>query len=246
MKYQSIESLSNEKFKTWKSCLESRGIEKHGLFLAFGEKVVNETLKNYPESVSALLTPGSSEKDFGKFTVFSLALPLFAELDLFGTGSPILVCKTPDIFLSDLNESPQGLEVLSPLGDPSNQGALIRSAVAFGATKIILLKEAANPFHPKSVRAASGAILSLKFEKGPSVKDLKPTKNTFCLDMMGEPIENFKFPKDFRFLVGEEGPGIPKNLDIPRLKIQMSEKIDSLNATIAASLAMHAYRSQQH
>ena len=53
---------------------------------------------------------------------------------------------------------PRGVRCFVPFQDPENVGAVIRSAVAFGAVPIVLLAEAANPCHPKSIRASGGMV----------------------------------------------------------------------------------------
>ena len=123
-----------------------------------------------------------------------------------------------------------------PLGDPSNLGALIRSAEAFGVSKVVLLEEAAHPFHPKAMRAASGATLRIPLYRGPALKDLKV--EMIALDLQGENIYEFQWPADFRFLVGEEGPGLAA-AEVPRrVSIPMQKNAESLNAVVAASVAL--------
>src|SRR5690606_4004589 len=142
--------------------------------LVSGAKIIEETLKNPKLKVSAALLP--NENDINKFRhldrVFTLSAPLFKELDVLGTHSPLLVVEIPKFEkVSDFSE-PSGLEVVIPLSDPSNVGALGRRCVAFGASKIILTQQTANPFLPKALRASSGSSLIAPFVLGPSLKEL--------------------------------------------------------------------------
>ena len=45
--------------------------------------------------------------------------------------------------------------------DPGNVGTLIRAAVAFGASALVTSSGAADPYGPKTVRAAMGALFGL-------------------------------------------------------------------------------------
>jgi len=68
-----------------------------------------------------------------------------------------------------------------------------------------------------------------------SLKDLA-IENAYGLDMSGENIYSFPWPKDVHLILGEEGQGLPETLRVKRLKIPMSGKVESLNATVAASI----------
>ena len=213
-----IESRQNDNFKRWSSLLTSKGIRKHGQFLLFGAKTVSEAQLNHADQIIETLRPEVMCKD------------LFSEIDIFGTHTDILVLKTPAI--PTWSSPSSGSTVLLPLGDPANLGGAIRSACALGVENIVLLKEAANPFHPKSVRAASGTLLSMRLLSGPSIADLKTEENWYGLDAGGEDISKISWRENPVLVVGEEGPGFPKDLNIQKIKIPMSENVESLNAPI--------------
>ena len=50
-----------------------------------------------------------------------------------------------------------------------------------------------------------------------------------------------ELPQNLRLVLGEEGKGLPGDLPVERLAIPTMGVIDSLNATIAASIALYAY-----
>ena len=246
----SISSPQNPHFRRWIHLLDSRGIKKFHQFIVFGEKVVRETLESLATFPLELVFPKSQPLSFSpptQITQYALGKSLFAQLDIFGTHFPLVICQTPSLPLIDLKESPQGLEVLCPLSDPSNVGALIRSCLAFGIHKVILLQEASLPFHPKAVRASSGAILSQPLFQGPSLDGViqqSDSKSLVSLDMEGQPLETFTWPKNLRLLVGQEGSGLPGPLSGRSLAISMRESANSLNAVVATSIALYGYRLQ--
>jgi TrmH family RNA methyltransferase len=181
-------------------------------------------------------------------TSFTLTKPLFDELDIFGTKEPLVVCTTPSMPPFDLTQPPIGLEILCPIGDPGNLGALLRSCRAFDVRTVILLREAVHPFHPKVIRASSGAVFAQSLSQGCSISEIQAPdilKWISALDMQGDDLSAIPWPQNVRLLVGEEGMGIPSLSYSQRLRIPQIHTSIPLNATVASSIALHAYR-QQH
>ena len=244
---RSISSAQNAHVKRWAALQEARGIDRFRQCLVAGRTIVRETLAQHPEQCLELIHRAKTPLPFSipaHVKTYTLSAPLFEKIDLFGTGAPVLVCQVPPFFSADLEVRPRGLEILCPLGDPANLGALIRTAAAMGVERVILLKESANPYHPKAIRAASGTTFKVSLQQGPSIRDLPETATWVILDTHGESLPAFCWPKDVRLLVGEEGPGLPSLPSSTRLAVPMAASIESLNAVVAAGMALYAYRVQ--
>ncbi len=242
-----INSPQNAHVKRWVALQDARGIERFGQCLVFGEKVVRETLLRHPDRCLELLLPSGTHTLFAvpaSVLTHSLSQTIFKTIDLFGTGFPILVCAASPFPHADLATPPRGFELLCPLGDPANVGALIRTAAAMGVGQVILLKESAHPCHPRAMRAASGTIFDVRLALGPSIRELPEAAAWVTLHAQGESLPAFQWPEDIRLVVGEEGPGLPRLPSSRRLAIPMTESVESLNAVVAASMALYAYRVQ--
>lgn len=164
---------------------------------------------------------------------------------MFGTKEPLLVCGVPEMSHTDLSRPPNGLEVLCPIGDPGNLGALLRCCRAFDVRTVVLLQEAVHPFHPKVIRASSGAVFVQSLQWADSITDLA-TPETLqwitALDLHGTNMSTIKWPKHVRLLIGEEGVGVPPFQFSERLCIPQIHPSIPLNATVAGSIALYAYR----
>ncbi|MCL2473530.1 MAG: RNA methyltransferase [Alphaproteobacteria bacterium] len=233
-----IESSQNPVFKKVSSLAASKGIRKEGLFLLSGEKLVREFLKSPNlEIVYEIKTPKHAA--ISNSHVIDFSKELFDKIDVLGTHFNILVLKLPEI--PSLDEvsgyAPKGLEVLSPLGDPGNLGALIRSCEAFGVSRLLLTEEAANPFLPKSVKASAGSVLRLPIVNVPALSSFAENSGIFALDMAGKPIEQCDFPKNLLLVLGEEGPGIGHGGFANKISIPTAN-VESLNAVVAGSIAL--------
>jgi len=242
-----ISSAANELFKNWKNLDTAKGIRKAGEFFLMGEKLIREFSENkdlqkkFPvkaELFNEDLRPLNLAPDR---STFKLAKGLFKEIDFVGTHFNLLLLTLPEIPAYDPAFSAQGLELICPLGDPGNLGAVIRSALAFNASRVILTEEAAFPFAPKVVKASAGAILQMPLARGGSLQS-NTYADIYALDMVGSDIEDFKWPKNLRLLVGEEGSGVKDMKGLMKLKINTGS-VESLNATVAASIALYSFRN---
>lgn len=240
MKITEVTSSANALYKQWCELSTAKGIRKHSEFILSGEKLIKEFLKNpgdfkiKNEIICEGLTPLTTR------SIYKLNKTLFNEIDSLGTHFNLLILETPDLIAFTAANKAQGLELICPLGDPGNLGAIIRSAVAFGVQKMILTQEAANPFHPKCVKASAGAVLKINLYKGPSVKELCELIPCVGLDMKGIEVSKYPWPQNLYLLVGEEGPGITGLKLKERIMIHTPE-VESLNATVAASIAFYEY-----
>ncbi len=244
-----IDSPQNPKVKLWASLLEPRGLRRHGQYLLAGRKTVPEALTRHPDRFTAVLTPEVEALDTlplpDTLTRFRLSRAAFNRLDAAGTGFPLLLGEIPEMPEADLSTPPKGLEVVCALSDPSNLGALMRSAAAFGVTHLILMAEAAHPFHPQALRAAANAQFEIDFSRGPAWEALNNAAGpVYALDGAGRDITAFDWPADLRLILGEEGQGLPQGLTVERLAIPTTARVESLNATVAASLAVFLHYRQ--
>lgn len=250
-KLLTITSSSNNRYKQWKSLLESRGIKRNGLALVSGAKIVPEVMQSHPEIVEGIIyhttvshVNVSFHTDVPRYNIKNV---LFRELDVHGTDYPLLLVRTPVIDNFEECSKYEPVIMLIPFQDPVNVGAAIRSSAAFGIRTIVLLSEAALPFHPKSIRAGGTAIFNVSYYYGPSIYDLsRITVPIIALKSVGTDLKKFVFPEKFALLPGLEGQGMPENIKADYiLSIPIEPDVESLNATVAASIALYEYTSKQ-
>ena len=240
-----ISSRDNPQLKMWKKIVDSsKAIRDFGYCILSGPKLVEEALKLAHIEVRAEII-SDDLRPLGATDCYRLPKALFNQLDILGTGFNLLVIKPPKIEPWSESDPINGIEVICPLGDPKNLGSLARSCVAFGVTSIILTEEACYPFLPAALKAASLASLQIEFKQGPRLSQLKGP--LVALDLNGTPLPGYQRQKPFRFLVGQEGQGLKElsaNTLIERVSIP-TRKVESLNATVAASLALyHFYQNE--
>ena len=133
---------------------------------------------------------------------------------------------------------------LHAVGDPGNVGAILRSALAFGAASVVLGPGTADPFGPKAVRASMGAVFQV-----PVARAAKGDAGTICAGLPGRTIAlaagagaPLAGPLDgeVTILIGGERVGLPPDLlEAADETCHIPIACDSLNAAMAATVALY-------
>jgi len=250
MNVKEINSRHNHDFQAFLKILKGQGVKKQSLALFSGPKQVREILEEFPEHCEGLIFSAKQKAPEGALSrnlqAYVLSAELFREIDAFGTNHPVLIVRVPPFPAWNPGASFKGCTLLIPFQDPSNVGAVIRSAAAFGVTNLVVLKEAAHPFHYKSTRAAGSALFRVPIFEGPSILELGGALSPIItLSTGGEDIHKFKFPESFCLLPGLEGPGLPTGLrHLKSLSIPMERGVESLNAALATGIALYLWHSK--
>lgn len=253
---QVITSPANSTFRELQREAAADTLKRTRRTIIAGAKLVQEALCIMPEHCLRLIVPegftraGDLVEEFArKKRLVVLKKALFNQLDVFNTGFALLELTVPMIPPWDTKVDMSGCTLALPFQDPANIGTVVRSAVAFGVHRILLLQEAAHPFHPKSIRASAGAVFRGRFFKGPtlcqlaaSLKDLDVP--VFSLDMNGRMLQSIRFPHSFLLVAGSEGKGLPGNLRQHSIAITMHGPVESLNAATAMAIALFYWSLQ--
>ena len=245
-----IASRENGRYKAWLKALSGRGLKKSGLAIISGRKFVAEILAARPELVQGVVARRSDELEGinipAGLTVHLIRPELWPELDIFGAGPPLLILSPPELPEWDGQLAP-GLTVFLPFQDPGNLGTAIRTAAALGI-RTVLLKEAASPWHPKSLRAAGPAVLSAELFQGPPLAELAGLNppGLSALSPAGGNLLTASFPPRAGFVFGIEGPGLGDLWPAERrLAIPMAPGVESLNAAAALAVTLGVWKARR-
>ena len=135
--------------------------------------------------------------------------------------------------------------ILDNIQDPGNLGTIIRSAVAFNFDTIVTSIDTVDLYNPKVVRSTKGMLFNINIinrNLETFFKDLKDY-TIYGTDVTnGIDITNEKIPQKFAIIIGNEGKGISEKVKKYCHKfiyISMSDKCESLNAGVSASILMY-------
>ena len=135
--------------------------------------------------------------------------------------------------------------ILDNIQDPGNLGTIIRSAVAFNFDTVVLSKGCVDLYNPKVVRSTKGMLFNINI----IVRELESFINdlddyiVYGTDVInGNNIRDENIPTKIALVIGNEGKGISDNIKKLCNKfiyIDMNNKCESLNASVAASILMY-------
>jgi RNA methyltransferase, TrmH family len=170
-------------------------------------------------------------------------------------GVAALVKLRPAKFEDVLEHAEAGVLLVGVAGiqDPGNLGTIIRSAEAFGARAVLLGEKTVSPFNAKAVRASAGSLFReplLRVKMGETIPLLKErgVRLIATSSHKGKPLHEAGFTGPVIIVVGNEGAGLPHELLAQAdelVTIPHSERVESLNAGIAASILLYEASRQR-
>lgn len=142
--------------------------------------------------------------------------------------------------------------ILDGLQDPGNAGAVLRAAEAFGATGVAFLKGTVSPYNPKCLRASAGSVFRLPIVAAldPQVVLAAAEQRKVCLFALAPRAERTLSQTDLArrcaVIVGSEGRGVSERLRAKTESVRIETVgVESLNAALAAGIALYHARSQR-
>lgn len=148
------------------------------------------------------------------------------------------------------------LVVLEDVVDHANVGAVLRSAAALGIDGALVTPRCADPLYRRSVKVSMGAVFQLpwtRIDPWPGGLDILHEQRfvTVALTLTDDAISlddltTRREPK-LAFVLGTEGHGLhPETLARCRLRVRipMSDGVDSLNVAAASAVAFYATRDR--
>lgn len=146
------------------------------------------------------------------------------------------------------------LLVLEGIQDPGNLGTMLRTGEGAGISGVVMNRETADLYNPKTIRATMGSIYRVPCciveHLDQAVAAMKAVKiSVYAAQLEGSVLYD---QPDYRggcaFLIGNEGNGLtPETAALAdrRIRIPMEGKVESLNAAIAATLLMYEVQRQR-
>ena len=160
--------------------------------------------------------------------------------------------RLPDLPLADLldgAEEGRPLLLLDHVTDPHNVGAILRSAAAFDALGIVTQDRHAPPESGALAKSASGALETVPWIRVVNLAralDEVAEAGFWRIGLTGEAemlLSQALGPRRVALVLGAEGEGMRQNVEAhcdALARLQISGRIESLNVSNAAAVALYA------
>lgn len=252
-----ITSLSNGRVKYIQTLMDKASFrKKEGKFVAEGIKMFEEA--NPKDILEVYVKEGAFDsfddktKNKLKETGYEvLSEQVFKKVSDTVTPQGILsvisIKKTlPDEIITGDNVS---VIILENIQDPGNIGTIIRTAEGAGISGILMTKDCVDIYNPKVIRSTMGSIYRVKISFIDSIEETLKILNknniktyACALSKESKAYDEFDYKKSVAVLIGNEGNGLKKSTVDAADEvafIPMCGKVESLNASVAASIMMY-------
>lgn len=251
-----IAGAHGERVRLARALRTGKGRQEQGRFAFEGPTLLEEALRSGAQLVEIFATertyahPAVQEAEAGGTPVFLVDERTAARLSSVETATGLLTVAPIRYVDIGVAVASRLSIVLAGIADPGNAGTLLRSAEAFGAQAVVFGAGGVDPYHPKVVRAAMGALLRLAVAVSEPQPLLEASRAcgalVLGLEATGEDLRDLQAPERTVLVVGHERHGLggwAATCD-RRVAIPMNAGVESLNAAVAGSIALYLLATQ--
>lgn len=242
-----ITSKNNEIFKYLKKLKNKKYREEDKLFMLEKPVVIVEAESFVPKYIAISETAYKENKFEDILKNFNDEKTYIFKDNLFNQISDAV---TPPGIIAyynhldrEFNEFSGKYIYLDDVREPGNLGGMIRSADAFGLDGIILSPNCCDLYNPKTVRSSMSSIFRLPIYKMNKEKLVGLGFNLISTSIVKSvSIRDYEFKDKDIVIIGNEAKGVSDYLIKKAnmsINIPISEKVDSLNANVAASIIIY-------
>ncbi|HXG33997.1 MAG TPA: RNA methyltransferase [Bryobacteraceae bacterium] len=248
-----ITSTSNPLIKDVRQAVARGGLTADGCCVAETLHLLEEAFRSESE-VRAVICAESARsavqkhlRRLGQVRVAIVPDTVFRFLSTVDRSQGVLALVRPPVWtLAQLFHGHVLVVVLDGIQDPGNAGAVLRTAEAFGATGVILLKGTVSPFNPKAVRASAGSLFRLPLIWGADANlTLAALRDNELEVYAATPSGRILAAQaDFRrrcaLVIGSEARGVREPLRSAAVDVRIpTVRVESLNAAVAAGILLY-------
>ena len=248
-----LRSPSNPLIKDVRRAVTRSAATKQGLWVAESFRLFDEALASrlkIDTVVAAARRRSEVEarlRGHGEVKLSIVNDNLFSQITSTETSQGVLaLVEPPQCDLDELFKGTPLVVALDAIQDPGNVGTIVRTAEAFGATGVVLLKGTAHAANPKTLRASAGSLFRLPHIEGLEPEELideinKRGLRCFAASPQAEiPLSQARLERGCVIVLGSEAHGVRPALRTAAEDLQIPTRaVESLNVSAAAAVVLY-------
>ena len=234
---------------------------KKGMFIAESPKVIMRALDAGCQPVSLLVERSHINAEAaeaiarcGDVAVFTASLDILTKLTGFQlTRGMLCAMRRPQLpSVEQVLEGTTRIAVLEDIQNPTNVGAIFRSAAALGMDAVLLTPACSNPLYRRSCRVSMGTVFQIPWtylEEGWTEKLRAMGYKTAAMALRDDSYSidapELRAEEKLAVVLGSEGDGLADGTIATcdyTVKIPMFHGVDSLNVAAASAVAFWELR----
>ena len=237
---------------------------KKGMFIAESPKVIMRALDAGCQPVSLLVERGHVNAEAeeailrcGDVPVFTAPLDVLTRLTGFQlTRGMLCAMRRPPLkSVDDVISKAKRIAVLENIQNPTNVGAIFRSAAALGMDAVLLTQDCSNPLYRRSARVSMGTVFQVPWTylgenwiSQLQQAGFKTAAMALCDNSLSIDDAALRSAEKLAVVLGSEGDGLA-DATIAQcdytVKIPMYHGVDSLNVAAASAVAFWELRARE-
>ena len=242
-----ITSKQNSLIKEIRSLRDKKSRDNLGVFVVEGIKPVKEAI-TLSLSIREIVCTENRAEQFSScpFKVEVVTDQVFDYIseEVSPQGVLAVVYKKN----SELKRPTGSCLLLDGVADPTNVGAIIRTAIASGYNDIYMTNECADAYSQKAVRCSMSGVFRANAMRGNIADILNVMTLPLCVaDMNGQNVFELKNHDEICLVIGNEGKGVSQEIKQKAsltVSIPMENGMESLNASVSAGILMYALKNK--
>ena len=240
-----ISSKENPKVKHWaKLASDARYRRSEGRTMLEGPHLVAAWRQTRAKAAAIIVTEQALEKK--EISDLAGMTPTVVSEGVFGSiveaDNPPGIAAEIEIPRATAKEGSDAV-FLEGVQDPSNVGAIIRSAAAFGIGEVVLDRACADPWNPRALRAGMGGHFALAIRQVVRLEVTGFDGTLLCTVVKGgSALGEAKLRGRLGWIFGGEGRGVSPELEKQvrtRVTIPIAPGSESLNVAAAAAVCFY-------
>ena len=238
-----IDSVNNEKIIFYKKLRDKKYILENNMFIVEGEHLVIEAYKS--GCLLEVIIDNTCNIDLDVKTAL-VSRRCLEKISLLKSVPNIMgvvkLVKNKDILGNKI-------VLLDNVQDPGNVGTIIRTALAFNVSTIVMSPDSVNLYNDKLIRSTEGTLFNMNIVVMPLNEAIDKIHEmnikVYYADMHGSILLDDANIKNYALVLGSEGKGISPYIKEKAdygISVPMNDKCESLNVSVTGGIIMYKFR----